>query len=100
VSDVLYEDIRIERVDGLLFDLKILHSRYTRDEERGHIRNITFRNIGVGGERFPPSIIQGFDEDHRVENIVFENVTIQGKRIESLEAGKFDASHFRNITFR
>lgn len=100
VSDVLYEDLRIERVEGFLFDLKILHSRYTKDAERGHIKNITFRDIAVGGERFPPSIIQGFDDDHRVENIVFENVTIQGQHIDSLEAGKFEASNYRDITFR
>jgi hypothetical protein len=100
VSDVLYEDIRIERVDGFLFDLKILHSRYSRDEERGHIRNITFRNIEVGGERFPPSIIQGFDEDHRVEDVRFENVTIQGEPITNLEEGMFTSSQAQDIKFR
>ncbi len=100
VSNVLYEDLRIERVDGFLFDLKILHSRYTKDDERGHIKNITFRNIAYVGERFPPSIIRGFDDDHLVENVVFENVTIQGKHIDSLEAGKFDTSHCRDIIFR
>jgi hypothetical protein len=100
VSDVLYEDLRIERVEGFLFDLKILHSRYTKDEERGHIKNITFKDIAVGGGRFPPSIIQGFDDDHLVENIVFENVTIQGKHIDSLEAGKFEASNYRDVAFR
>jgi hypothetical protein len=100
VSNVLYEDLRIERVEGFLFDLKILHSRYTKDAERGHIKNITFRDIAVVGERFPPSIIQGFDDDHRVESIVFENVTIRGQHVDSLEAGKFEVSNYRDITFR
>jgi len=100
VSDVLYEDVRVERVEGFLFDLKILHSRYTKDAQRGRIQNIKFKNIEVGGERLPPSVIQGFDETHLIEDIVFQNVTIQGKPIMSLEEGKFTTSHCRDVTFR
>lgn len=72
----------------------------TRDEVRGHIRNITFRDIQFVGNRFPPSIISGFDDNHLVENVRFENVTIQGKRIRSLEDGRFTNSHSRDIEFR
>jgi len=100
VSNVLYEDIRIERVQGILFDLKILHSRYTKDTEPGHIMNILFKDIKVSGDRFPPSIIQGFDETHRIQDVQFENVTIQGKPIKSLKDGRFKNSHSDNITFR
>ena len=73
---------------------------YTKDEVRGHIRNITFRDIQFVGDRFPPSIISGFNEKHLVENVQFENVTIQGKRIRSLEDGRFTNSHSRDIDFR
>ncbi len=100
ISNVLYEDLRIERADGFLFYLKILHSRYTKDEVRGHIKNITFKDIQFAGDRFPPSIISGFDENHLVENVRFENVAIQGKRIRSLEDGRFTNSHSRGIEFR
>jgi hypothetical protein len=48
---------------------------------RGHIRNINFKNIQIPDGKFPYSIISGFDEDHIVENVTFENITAQLMKI-------------------
>lgn len=100
VSNVLYEDIRVEDVEGLLVDFKILESRYSKDSLRGSIENVEFRNIRVGGERFPNSILIGFNEQHTVENISFKNFFIHGKKIKDLETGKFETEHIENVQFK
>ena len=83
VENVLYEDIRVEDSRGLLVDFKILSSVYSKDTERGHIKNITFRNIAVEGEFIPPSLFLGYDNSHIVDNVVFDNFRIHGKKAEN-----------------
>lgn len=100
VSNVLYENIRVEDVEGLLVDFKILESRYSKDTERGSIINVKFKNIRVGGERFPNSVLIGFNEKHSVDNISFENFSIHGEKIKDFEAGKFETEYAEKVSFR
>jgi len=100
VENVLYENIRVEDSRGLLVDFKILDSRYSKDKEKGHIRNITFRNISVEGDFFPPSILSGFDEQHLVENVVFENFSIHGKKVTSVADLNAETKLVEGIIFR
>lgn len=100
VSNVLYEDIRVEEVEGLLVDFKILESRYSKDAQRGSIGNVVFRNIQVVGKRFPNSILIGFNENNMIKNISFENFLIQGKKIKGLETGKFEKEFAEEVSFR
>ena len=51
-----------------------------RDPERGHIRNVIFRDIQAAGEQ-PRIQFQGYDPAHQVENVLLEDVTINGKPI-------------------
>lgn len=50
---MIYEDLPVEDSVGVLVDFKILKSRYSRDAERGQIRDILFRNIQVEGRVTP-----------------------------------------------
>jgi len=52
---------------------------------RGHIENITFKDISITGD-YPYSILGGYDDLHKVKGVKFINLTINGKPIESLEA--------------
>ncbi|MFW6303852.1 MAG: glycosyl hydrolase family 28 protein [Candidatus Sumerlaeota bacterium] len=81
IHNVLYEDIRIEDTHEKLIDLKVLVARYTRDDLRGHIRDITFRNIQLVDGRFPPSIIRGHEPDNMIQNVTIENLTAYGKKV-------------------
>jgi hypothetical protein len=76
ISDVLYEDIRVEDAREKLVDFKISVDRYSRDAERGQIRDITLRNVRVVGGIAPVSILQGFDGEHLPGPITFEDVVI------------------------
>jgi len=93
VEDVLYEDIRVEHYYDRFVDFRILHSRYSRDEERGRIRNVTLRNVrAVRNSYNCLSLLGGYDAAHRVENVVFEDV-----RMGDLPARCGDDMHlFRN----
>lgn len=85
VSDVLYEDIRVEHHYEKLVDFRIVRSRWSRDAERGQIRNVTLRNIEVAISVFNPgyscSVIGGFDSQHTVEQVRFENFRVGGRRV-------------------
>lgn len=47
VENVTWENIRVEHHYDKLVDFRTLFSRWNKDTERGHIRNITLRNIQV-----------------------------------------------------
>ncbi len=120
VSDVCYEDIRVEMdvpCDRPLFQRNdetpyireqgddylptlmscfiIEHPEYSEGrQERGHIRNITFRNIAVTGKAMPSSRMFGFDEDHKVEHIRMENITFNGQKLKNAEELKLEIVKF------
>ncbi len=77
VGNVRFEDIRIEESQRLI-SLWIGKAVWSRDEERGRIKGVTFRNVRAAAER-PLVELKGFDEAHAVEDVTFDNVVINGK---------------------
>ena len=76
ITNVRFENIRIEESPRLI-SLWIDESFWTRDEERGHIEGVVFRNIEAAAPA--PIELHGFDDDHAVENVEFHNVTLGGR---------------------
>ncbi|MFC4779353.1 glycoside hydrolase family 28 protein [Paenibacillus sp. GCM10023252] len=99
ISDIHYENIRVEDAQEKLFDIKILHSKYSRDEERGSIRGIVFKDIQVVDGPYPVSIIRGWDEEHMVEDIVFDNIIIHGEHAQSAREARMVVELARDIHF-
>lgn len=129
VSDVHYEDIRVEDARQKLIDLAIFLSQYSVDRpksaeerkrmymlgawdgvlkvppgehakyarDRGHIRNITFRNIQVVSGGFPFSIICGYGPNHQVDDVTVEHLTRCGKPIRTAREGGFFVQNARNF---
>jgi hypothetical protein len=104
VSDVLYENIRIEHHYNKLIDLKVIKSMWGKDAERGQIRNVTFRNINVALSQYNPgysvSLIGGFDSEHTVENVTFENFRVNEKVIKSADELDLYVKQTSGINFR
>lgn len=100
VENVLYENIRVEDSRGILVDFKILDSQYSKDKEKGQIKNIVFRNIAVEGDVFPPSLLLGYDDTHGIENVVFDAFRVYGKKISSAEDLKATLQFAKSITFK
>jgi len=104
VSDVLYEDIRVEHHYEKLVDFRIIKSRWSKDEERGQIRNVTLRNIAVALSVFNPgyscSLIGGFDAQHSIDHVRFENFRVGGKLVISPDAMDLYCKQTNDIGFR
>ncbi len=98
MSDIVFEDIRVEHVANTLICCWIGADMWGHDPTRGHIKGVVYRNITVTGGGNPVSRLTGFDGEHLVENVTFENVSINGKVITSLEDGRISANeHTRNV---
>lgn len=119
VEHVLFEDIRVEealvegeeREDitgyvsnpenvGLLAELIIGRTPYSKDSQRGQIRDVVFRDITAIGARWPRIRLKGLDADHTVERVTFENLRIQEQAIRSAEQARAEIGpHVRDVQF-
>ena len=89
VSDILYEDIRVEHYYNKLIDLRIIKSRYHLDKQRGQIRNVVFRNIDVSVSKFNPgysiSLIGGYNAEHTVEHVLFDDFRLNDEKVSNAD---------------
>jgi len=100
ISRVRFENIRIEDVKATLLMCSIEKDMWGHDSQRGHLKDLTFKNITVTGAVFPKSVIAGYDDKHLIENVTVDHLVIQGKQIENAESGKFSVNPFvRNLRF-
>ena len=72
-----FENIRIEESPRLI-SLWIDKAFWTRDSERGHIDDVTFKDITATANPLRVEL-KGFDETHAVENVRFENIVVNSK---------------------
>jgi polygalacturonase len=76
ISNIRFEKIRIEESKRAA-SVWIGKASWSRDAERGHVRDVVFQDIAIGPAN-PPIELRGFDADHRVENTTFRRVTVGG----------------------
>ncbi len=79
VSNVRFENIRIDDSPRLV-SIWIGKAMWSRDEKRGYIDGVTFRNIAVAGGEAKIELT-GYDAEHRIEEVTFDNVTVGGRPI-------------------
>jgi len=77
ISNVRFENIRVEESRRLI-SLWINQAIWSRDAERGHIREVAFRDIRAHTASPPNVRLEGFDAGHRIDNVRFDHVTING----------------------
>jgi hypothetical protein len=79
VSHVSFENIRIEEAHKCI-SLWIGKAIWSRDQDYGHIQDVTFKNIKATGS--PLNIeLTGIDAGHQIQNVNFTNVTLNGAPI-------------------
>lgn len=104
ITNVLYENIRVEHYYDKLIDLKIIESRWGKDTIRGQARNITFRNIDVTVSIYNPgyscSLIGGLDAKHTIENITIENMRLNGKKVTNADELSLFTKQIKNLRFK
>ncbi len=99
VQRVSYDDIRVEDAREKLIDIKILTARYSRDAERGRVRDIRFRDVRVVDGPFPVSILRGHDDAHLVEDVCFEGLTVHGRHLMSANEARMVVELARGVMF-
>jgi len=94
VSNVRFENIRVEESRKLI-SLWINKAIWSRDAERGHIREVTFRNIQAVTAQPPKIELEGYDADHAIDGVLFDQVKINGRPLTI--AGVFTNEFVRGI---
>ncbi len=77
ISNIRFENIRIEETKRLI-SLWIGKAVWTRDEARGHIDNVIFKDIQAVGKE-PRVEMTGASKTNAIENVTLTNVVINGK---------------------
>lgn len=96
ISNILYKDIRAEEAEGCAVNIRVLHSRYSRDKERGSVSGVRFENVSMRSEKPLKIKIEGYGKNSAVENVVFDNFSINSA---PLKAGDIPPSEFaKNIS--
>ena len=113
VRNVLFDNVRIEQLhQGSILQVKVaFNSKYCAAPGLG-VEDVTFRNVRYRGQQPYLSIINGYDEQHKVRNITFEGLKINGQTLHDKMPGKpawystadyiplFIGNHVENITFK
>lgn len=104
VSNVLYENIRVNHYYNKLVDIRVIQSRYGYSGEVGNVNDVIFRDIDVSVSKYNPgysiSLIGGYDAKHKVKNVRFENFKMNGKRVENADQLDLFTKQAEGITFR
>jgi hypothetical protein len=83
ISNVRFENIRVEESPRLI-SLWIGKAVWTRDEQRGHIDQVSFQHLRAQAD--PVRVeLKGFDESHQVANVAFDDVQVNGKPLTAAE---------------
>ena len=94
-------DRRIDRGgtwDGLLCYLP--SEKAALAGQRGHIRNITVKNLQVVAGALPYSVLAGYDAEHAVDNVVIEGLSYQGRAISDQASAKLVKDYATGLVIR
>ena len=85
VSDVLYQDIRVDHYYSKLIDMRIIKSRWSKEDKIGYVNNVVFKDIKVTSSIYNPgysiSLIGGYDDQHQINNVTIEDFYINGVKV-------------------
>lgn len=92
ISQVLFDNIRVEKTERKLFELHITDGTDYGEDPPGHIRDIVVKNVHWLEEG--SIILQGYSPENKVENVLFENCTVAGKPLQSTSDPYFKIGNY------
>lgn len=103
VSDILFEDIRVEHCYDKFIDIRVSASRFSTAPGRGVVRGVTFRDITWHRSIYSPgytvSLIGGADPARPVEGVTIENVVVNGRQVASLDELEIHTRHCAGLRY-
>ncbi len=83
-----------------LLEIIIRKNFYSRDEERGTVRDIVFRDITVFSRLQPPSSFRGLDAEHDVRGVTIENLKFNDQLIRDAASARLTIGpHVQGVRF-
>ena len=70
-----------DRYCPILMEIVIRKNYYSKDDRRGTVRDVVFKDIEVTGPHAPRSSFRGFDAGYGVEGVKIANLRLNGKLI-------------------
>jgi hypothetical protein len=92
IRNVLFENIRVEKSELKLFELQITDGTKYGAGTPGHIKDITVKDVSWAHSG--PIILQGFDQNHRVQNVTFDNCSIAGRPLRVMKTSPMQIRGF------
>jgi hypothetical protein len=82
-------------------EIVIYKTDYSKDAERGTVRDVIFSDIAVIGPQMPPSSFRGFDAEHGVEGVTITNLRLNGRPVSSAAEARLQIGpHVRSVEFK
>ena len=82
ISDILFEDLRVEQADEKLFELIITEGQRYGNDLPGRIRNVTVRNVSWFHKG--PVSLEGFSETNNISGVLFEDCFVAGRPLSEM----------------
>jgi len=67
---------------------------------RGHVQNVTVRNLHVVEGIHPFSVVAGYDAEHAVSGVTIENLRVGGKRLRTAKEAKLSSAFAPGLRLR
>ena len=95
-----YQAVQKDRYCPRLLEIVIRKNNYSKDEQRGTVRDVVYKDITVASPHNPPSSFRGFDDEHTVEGVTIANLQFNGRLIGSAkQAGLNIEPHVDRVQF-
>lgn len=99
ITDVRYEDLRVEADVLKLFELHVTDGTKYQNDPPGHIRNVYLKDVRWAVDR--PIILKGFDAQHLVEGVTFDNCSVAGQPLRRGADASWQVNeHVRGVEFQ
>lgn len=94
--NIVVEDAQMGEGDGsnLLIELTTTKSQWSKDLQRGSIRNVLFENITVLSGKENAIRIFSFKDYANIDEVTIRNLTILGRHIHSMDEIKYNANKY------
>lgn len=94
--NITVEDAQMGEGDGsnLLMELTTTKSQWSKDLQRGSIRNVLFENITVLSGKENAIRIFSFKKDANIDEVTIRNITILGRHIQGMDDIKYNGNKY------
>ena len=99
ISNIRYENIRVEDAEFKLFELHITEGSFYGINPPGKISDVYLKDIQWSVAR--PIVLNGLSDSHKIDNVTFENCRVLGDKITTPNDTLFQVNEYvSNLIFK